>query len=124
MAEQEAWERWIPVIEKLLWQCYYRVLSFISFPAPIDESYEAVQYLSELERPLLHDYGGEVHWVSEPRVFRWDDLELTPEIKMGVWFMGSALRRKNSVMIRRGWWTLYLREPIYVLMTGLKPVPI
>jgi len=27
---------------------------------------------------------------------------------MKVWFMGSALRKKNTVMFRRGWFALYL----------------
>lgn len=108
MAEEgsQAWEKWIPVIERLLWQCFYRILSFISYHAPIDESYQAAQSLSGTK-------GGEVYWVIPDRVFRWDNVEFSPGLKISVWFFGSALRRKNTVMVRRGWWTFYLLD-VYV----------
>lgn len=111
MAEVEAWTKWGPVIEKLLWQCYYRILGFISFPAPVDESFLAAQKLSE-------ELGGKVYWVLEGRVFRWDDVEFSPGLKMSLWFVGSEIRRRNTVMARRGWWTLYITEPI-LLLVGL-----
>lgn len=103
MAEVEAWAKWVPVIEKLLWQCFYRILSFISFPAPVDESFEAA-------RDLSVQLGGKVYWVHglDGRVFRWDDVEFSPGLKMSVWFAGSKVRRKNTVMIRRGWYTFYV----------------
>lgn len=98
---QEPWRRWIPVIDRLLWQAYYRILSFISFHAPVGESYQAAQELSGTR-------GGEVYWVVPDRVFRWDDVEVSPGIRMTVWIFGSALRGKNSVIARRGFWALYL----------------
>lgn len=104
MAEEGSpaqWEKWVPVIDRLLWQAYYRILSFISYHAPIDESYEASKSLSGTR-------GGEVYWVIPNRVFRWDNVEISPGIKLTVWFFGSALRKKNTVMVRRGWWALYL----------------
>lgn len=110
MAEVEPWRKYVPVIDHLLWQAYYRVLGFISFPAPVDESFQAVQNLSE-------QLGGKVYWVPtlEGRVFRWDDVEFSPGLKMGLWFVGSKIRGKNTVMCRRGWWTLYLTEPILLI---------
>jgi len=100
----QEWEKWIPVIENLLWQVYYRILSFVSFHGPIDEAYEAAKFLSGTR-------GGEVYWVIPDRVFRWDDVEVSPDITMKVWFFGSAIRRRNTVMARRGWWALYLLDP-------------
>lgn len=94
---------WVPVIDRLLWQCYYRILSFISYHAPIDESYEAVNVLAR-------ERGGDVHWVIPGRVFRWDGLTLSPGITMSVWFFGSAIRRKNTVMARVGWWSLWISK--------------
>ena len=99
----EEWERWIPVIEHLLWQCYYRVLSFISFHGPIDESYKAAESLSKTP-----ERGGVVYWVVPDRVFRWDRVSVSPGIEINVWFFGSPMRRKNTVMTRVGWWTLTL----------------
>ena len=100
----EKWMKWVPVIDNLLWQVYYRILSFISFHGPVDEAYQAAKLLSETK-------GGEVYWVIPDRVFRWDDVEVSPGITMKVWFLGSAIRRKNTVMFRRGWWALYLWDP-------------
>jgi len=80
------------------------ILSFVSFHGPIDEAYQAAKFLSETK-------GGEVYWVIPDRVFRFDDVEVSPGITVKVWFMGSALRRKNCVLFRRGWWALYLWDP-------------
>ena len=98
--------KWAPVIERLLWQCYYRIFSFISYHAPVDESYQAAESLTETK-------GGEVYWVIPDRIFRWDNVQISPGIKITVWFFGSALRRKNTVMVRRGFWSLYLID-VYV----------
>ena len=103
-SQDVGWEKWVPVIDRLLWQCYYRILSFISFHGPVDEAYQAAKKLSETK-------GGEVYWVIPDRVFRWDNVEISPGIKMKIWFFGSAIRRKNTVMARRAWWALYLFDP-------------
>jgi hypothetical protein len=94
---------WTPVIKKLLWQAYYRILGLISFHGPIEESFEATKAMSERE------YGGDVYWVLEGRVFRWDDVEISPGITMKIWFIGT---RGNTVMLRRGWWSLYLVQEL------------
>jgi hypothetical protein len=105
-------ERWVPVIDHLLWQTYYRILSFISFHGPIDEAYQAAQYLSQTR-------GGEVYWVVRDRVFRWDNVEVSKDIKMNVWFLGSAMRRKNTVMARVGWWTMWILSETLKARAGL-----
>jgi hypothetical protein len=108
MAEEE-WRKWVPVISRLLWQCYYRLLSFVSYHGPIDESYEAAKYLS-IEKMGEQVYGGDVYWVVEGHVFRWDNVEVSPGITMSLWFVGSAVLRKNTIMARRGWWSLYMLQ--------------
>jgi len=102
MSEELGYRKWIPVIDGLIKQCYYRVLSFISWHGPVDEAYLAAKELAETKR------GGRVYWVLKGRVFRWDDLEVYPGIKMSVWCFGGKIRRKNTVMARVGWWKLYL----------------
>jgi hypothetical protein len=111
LSEQEAWKKWKPVIEHLLWQSYYRVLSFVSFPAPVGEAYLAAQSLSE-------QLGGKVYWRLEGRVFQWNDAEFSPGLKINVLFFGSAVRGKNTVMTRRNWRGMYLYEPIITLMVA------
>lgn len=104
--ETEPWRRWIPVIEHLLWQNYYRILSFVSYPAPIEESFQAAEELSKT-------YGGTVSWsLDYHNLFKWEDLEFSPGLKMSIYFVGSAIRQRNTAMIRRGWWKLYLFQPL------------
>jgi len=102
---QEPWHRWVPVIDRLLWQVYYRILSFISYHGPIDEAYQAANFLSGTK-------GGEVYWVVPQRVFRWDNVEISQGIMMKVWFFGSAIRHKNTVMCRVGWFKAYILETV------------
>lgn len=109
----EAWMKWIPVVDSLLLQCYYRVLSFISIHAPIDEVFKAARYLAREKR------GGKVFWVVPDRVARWDNVEVFPGITMTVWIFGSKIRRKNTVMARRGWWALYLFDPFVKTMATI-----
>lgn len=101
-------DKWLPVISRLLWQVYYRVLGLVSYHADINESFKAATYLSQ-NNYLGNTFGGNVYWVVEGSVFRWDDVELAPEIKMNVWFFG---RQRNTVMARRGWWALYVLDPV------------
>jgi len=96
------WEKWVPVVDSLVKQCYYRVLSFISWHGPIDDAYKAAKKISREKR------GGHVYWVVKGRVFRWDNLEVYPGIYMSVWCFGGKLRKKNTVMARVGWWKLYI----------------
>ena len=98
----EAWERWIPVADSLVLQAYYRVLSCVSFHAPIDEAIQAVKKIAETKR------GGTVYTVIPERVYRWDGLEVYPGIRMNLWVFGSPIRGKNTVYARVGWWTLTL----------------
>jgi len=97
----EAWEKWIPVVDALILQTYYRQLSWVSIHAPINEVYKAAEHLAEVKR------GGKVYWVIEGIVAKWDNLEVFPGITQTNWFIG---RRKNTAMARRGWWAMYLLE--------------
>jgi hypothetical protein len=98
-------EKYIPVVDTLVNQAYYRVLSFVSFRAPIDEAYQACQ-------SLIDKRGGKLYWVIEGRVAKWEDFEVYPDIKMSVYLFGSKIRRKNTVMCRVGWWKMYLIDTI------------
>lgn len=104
MSTEEDWEKLLPVITRLLWQTYYRIFGMISFHATVWDSYNAAKWLSD-NPYLLHSHNGQVSWVIENRVFIWEDVEVSPGIIMTVWFFGGP---RNTVMVRRGWWTLYL----------------
>jgi len=98
----EPWMKWVPVVEALLRQAYYRVLSFVSFHASIDESVKAIEYLTSTKGM------GKIYPVIPGRVYRWDGAEVFPGITMNVWVFGSPTRKKNTVYARVGWWTLTL----------------
>lgn len=100
----EDWEKAANVMNELLKQAYYRILSFISFHFGVEDAYLAAQWLAENVR------GGQVYWVVEGKIARWDNIEVFPSIFMNIWFFGG---NKNTVMARRGWWALYLLE-VYV----------
>jgi len=101
MAEtEESWRRWVPVADTLLNQAYYRVLSFVSFHAPLMEAYTAIESLVEKR-------GGRLYWVMEDRIARWDDLEVWPGVKMSLWIFGGP---RNTVYARVGWYKLYFLD--------------
>jgi len=107
MAEEPSYMKWVAPLDNIIFQAWYRVLSFVSLHAPINEVYEAARYIAENKR------GGNVYWVIPDRAARWDDLDVNPPygVKMTVWIFGSAIRKKNSVVARRGFWALYLFDP-------------
>jgi len=107
MAGEPEYMKWVAPLDNIIFQAWYRVLSFVSLHAPINEVYEAARYIAENKR------GGNVYWVIRGRAARWDDLDVNPPhgVKMTVWIFGSAIRKKNSVIARRGFWALYLFDP-------------
>ena len=95
----EDWRKWLPVCERLLYQCFYRVLSFISVHTSVENVYNCVKEMSSGWR------GGRVYWLLRGRVAKWDDFQVFPGIRMSIWIFGGP---RNAVYARRGWWTLYL----------------
>lgn len=115
MSELEEWEKAVEVMDYLLKQTYYRVLSFVSFHFPIEDAYKAAQQLKTKR-------GGDVYWIVEGKVARWDELEVFPEVYMTIWFFGG---QKNTVMARRGWWAMYVLETsLAILETAIKSLSI
>lgn len=107
MAEEEPYLKWVKPLDNIVFQAWYRVLSFVSLHAPITETYKAAKYIARTKR------GGSVYWVLKDRVARWDDLDVNPphKLTMTVWLFGSPIRGKNSVVARRGFWALYIWDP-------------
>ena len=90
------------MLDALVVQCYYRILSFVSYHFGIDASFKAAEHLAETKR------GGKVYWVVEGRIARWDDAEVFPGVRITIWLFGSEIRQKISCLARRGFWALYL----------------
>lgn len=96
------------MIMYLLNQAYYRQLGIVAIHAPVDEVYKAVEELAA-------EHGGVAYWAhdrTEGHAFRWDGIEMFPDIPpMNLWFFGGKRRRENTVMVRRGWWAMYIIDP-------------
>ena len=116
MAEAEPpFMKWVTPLDNIVFQAWYRVLSFVSIHAPVSEVYEAAKYIQKKR-------GGNIYWVIKERVARWEDLDVNPPhgVKMTVWLYGGKVRQKNTVLCRAGWYTLYLVDlPIKVVATIL-----
>lgn len=107
--------KWIEPLDNIVFQAWYRVLSFVSLHAPISEVFEAAKYIAKNKR------GGDLYWIIKNRVARWEDLDVNPPhgIKMTIWLYGGV-RAKNTVLARYGWWTLYLIDlPLKVVAAVL-----
>jgi len=102
---EESYIRWIEPLDNLVFQAWYRVLSFVSIHAPITEVYDAAKYIATTHR------GGDLYWVIKGFVARWEGLDVNPPhgVKMSIWLWGIP-SGKNTILTRAGWWTLYLFE--------------
>ena len=100
---EEQWMRWVEPLDNLVFQAWYRVLSFVSIHAPVAEVYEAAKYIAQNHR------GGDVYWAIKGYVARWEKLDVNPphELFMTIWISGNPLG-KNTILTRVGWWTMYL----------------
>jgi hypothetical protein len=100
---QPEYMRWVEPLDNLVFQCWYRVLSFVSIHAPIQEVYQAAQYIAANIR------GGTLYWVVKDYVARWENLDINPPygIYITIWLSGLS-NGKNTILCRVGWWTLYV----------------
>jgi hypothetical protein len=94
------------VLDQVLLQTFYRQLSTVAIHFGISTTYAAAEWLSQNGR------GGSISWAIPGRVFIWSNLIVTPGVPdsptIDVWVFGAALTNWNSVLVRRGFWTLYL----------------
>jgi hypothetical protein len=99
--------KWGSLVERMLITSYYRVLSFVSLHAPINEVYEACKYMSE-NTP----YAGSVYYLVPRRLFNWDEIVVNRNpnypVTMNLRVFGSPIRGKNTVFVRASWWKLYV----------------
>ncbi len=93
------------VLNQVVFQTYYRQLGIVSIHFGVADVYAAAQALSATPR------GGTVTWVVQDRVFQWDGVRITPQFDtspvMSMWLFGGKNREKNTVLTRKGFWTLY-----------------
>ena len=97
------------VVDQLLLQAYYRQLGLVALHTGINRVHDAAVWLSQNGRD------GSVKWLVPGRVLLWTGVTVAPNVSgsptMDVYIFGAALTQWNSVMVRRGWWELYLAPP-------------
>lgn len=113
MAEDADFRKWIPGADSLVTQAWYRVLGVVSIHAPINEVFQAIQ------EGLLPKRGGQLYWVREGRLARWEDLEVWPGVRMSIWILGQRVAN-NTAYLRIGWWRLYLTD---AALNAFRPKP-
>ncbi|MCJ7816750.1 MAG: hypothetical protein MUP55_02730 [Candidatus Aenigmarchaeota archaeon] len=91
-----------PIVDSLILQVYYRTLGTVSIHTGISNIYKACEYLAATKRK------GTLYWVVEHRIANWENLEVSPGITMTIRIFGSELRGKNTVLLRKGFFTSYI----------------
>lgn len=93
---------WVPVVDSILFQVFYRTLGTASLHGSILDIYKACEYISATKRK------GTLYWVVEHRIANWENLEVSPGITMTIRIFGSEIHHKNTVLLRKGFFTSYL----------------
>jgi hypothetical protein len=107
------------IIDRAVFQVYYRQLGTVALHFGVNTSFPACQYLADRSR------GGKVSWVVPGAFGQWDGLQVTPGYSdsplMSLWFFGSAYLQKNTVFVRKGFWTLYLPDKLANKVVSFSP---
>ena len=107
-------DAWQYIVDRALWQVYYRLLGVVPVLAGFDTVVKACEWLAANER------GGTVSLVKAApnRIAQWDDIAIAPDLPdsqtFSIWIIGlfENAPQKRSLLLRKGFWTLYL--PNYV----------
>lgn len=94
---------WKPLVNRVVFQAFYRSLGQVSLPCSIAIASECVKELSEENR-------GNWRWLLEDRVLVWHDIPIDNAIKIHCYVWGSKTRQKNTVITRTGFWRMWFIE--------------
>jgi len=94
------------LLDSVIFQCWYRQLGIVSINIGTGRVYPAARYLAANGR------GGSLSWVSTGRVMQWNDVVVAPGLPdspvVSMWLYGSAALQHNTVLTRKGFWSLDL----------------
>jgi hypothetical protein len=97
------------LLDNVLFQVSYRQLGMVALHRGIDTVVAAAQWLAANGR------GGTVSWQIPGRLALWSGIAVTPGVPgspvIDVWMFGAALTQWNTVLVRRGFWQLYVGPP-------------
>jgi hypothetical protein len=95
---------WAPIVERIVFQVFYRQLGMVAIHCPIDVAAKAIDYLAR-EKGY-----GKWKWLLEGRALVWFDIPVDSALKIHAYVFGSKLRRQNTVFVRQGFWRMYVIE--------------
>jgi hypothetical protein len=105
MAERSEDPRaWAQIVERIMFQVFYRQLGMVAIHCPIDVAAKAIDILSR-EKGY-----GQWKWLLEGRALVWFDVPIDGVMKIHAYVFGSKLRRQNTVLVRQGFWRMYFLE--------------
>jgi len=107
------------ILNQVVFQAYYRQLGMVSLHFGVDALYSAAEYLANGSR------GGTLSWVLPGRLAQWDEVIVAPGFSdsptISLWLVGSLYRQRNTVLVRKGWWTLYLPSVVERAVVSVRP---
>jgi hypothetical protein len=95
---------WAKIIERVLFQVFYRNLGMVSLHVPMKVAVQSINYLVKTK-----GYGN-WKWLLTNRVLVWENVPINNVMKIHVYVFGSSLRQKNTVLVRQGFWRLWFIE--------------
>jgi hypothetical protein len=96
-------EVWKPIVERIVFQVFYRQLGIVAIPAGIDTVVKAIDLLCKEGK-------GSWRWLVQDRIIVWENVPIDKAMKVHCYVYGGKTRQKNTVFTRVGFWRCYVIE--------------
>jgi len=96
-------EDWAPIIERIIFQVFYRQLGIVAIHCGITVAAKAIDMLCK------KGYG-KWRWLLKNRILVWYDVPIDSAAKVHVYVFGGKIRDANTVLVRQGFWRMYFIE--------------
>jgi len=117
VAPPDEFLKWGGLVERLLIPAYYRIFSFTSIHAPVDEIFKVCDYMSKNTA-----LAGKITVNIPGRLFTWDNMVInqnpTKPVTMNMRIFGSTTMKRNTVFVRVGWYKAYVFDAVFSRVGG------
>jgi len=96
-------EDWVPIIERIVWQVFYRQLGIVAIHCDIKVAAKAIDILCQ------KGYGN-WKWLLEGRALVWQNIPINHAARVHAYVFGGKIRGANTVLVRQGFWRMYVIE--------------
>jgi len=98
--------KWVPVIDRMVYQVYYRAWGMIPVPkAPIEEVVDACKALQAIR-------GGEISWIIKGRLAKWENIAIFPDITINAWIFYRPIVG-HTFLSREGFYKMYFVSSLF-----------